>query len=314
MRIDHAAREGGVPPPLQPPNNHPSGRGAQTNEFVPNVNTFWRQDQADEDDTPGSYTGEWPEVRDTQSDDLDFPEDLEKSTQSFVLYCGVREFRLPPSKNPHLVSPLPIYPRRPPSLPMSNGCGAVVHTSAVPRRRCGVWMARFGSTDAVVEMDSQYFDRSVVVRMMKSPCGCVREGIGCRLCGNPLGTRYQPCKAAAEGLFSTTITSSHPNFPSGPTYWRTPPSPSLMSTCFIYTMFPDRVSSFPPLDLTSTSSPASIQTVARTTTQQPPGSQPFTNNLPTSLSRPRPEFDADGNPIGESVNSPDKGIEALSGR
>jgi hypothetical protein len=183
MRIDHAAREGGVPPPLQPSNNHPSGRGAQTNEFIPNVNTFWRQDQADEEDTPGSYTGEWPEERDT-SDDLDFPEDLERNTQTFVLYCGVREFRLPPSKNPHLVSPLPIYPRRPPShsaLPTSNGCGALVHTSAVPRRRCGVWMARFGSTDAVVEMESRYFDRSVVARMMKSPCGCVREGIGCRL-------------------------------------------------------------------------------------------------------------------------------------
>ena len=41
-------------------------------------------------------------------------------------------------------------------------------------------MAKFGSTDAVIEMDSQYFDRSAVVRMMKSPRGSVHEGIGCR--------------------------------------------------------------------------------------------------------------------------------------
>jgi hypothetical protein len=53
--------------------------------------------------------------------------------------------------------------------------------AAVPRKRSGIWMARFGGTDAVTEMDSQYFDCSVVVRMMKSPCGCVREGIGCRI-------------------------------------------------------------------------------------------------------------------------------------
>lgn len=187
MRIDHAAREGGgPPPPAQSPGNHPSGRDMQAAQSVPNLNTFWRQDQdgvADEEYSP-SYTGEWPEARDTQTDDLDDPEDLEKTTHTFILYCGVEGLSLPSSITPHLTSPLPAYPRRPSNfhtLPTSNGCGAVIHTSAVPRRRCGVWMARFGSTDAVIELDSQYFDRSVVVRMMKSPCGCVREGVGCRL-------------------------------------------------------------------------------------------------------------------------------------
>lgn len=186
MRIDHAAREGG-PQPVQLPGNHPSGRDMQAAQSVPNLNnTFWRQDPdgaPDEEYSP-SYTGEWPEARDTQTDDLDDPEDLEKSTHTFVLYCGAQELNLPYSTTPHHTSPLPPFPR-PPSLfrtfPSSNGCGAVIHTSAVPRRRCGVWMARFGSTDAIIEMDSQYFDRSVVVRMMKSPCGCTREGVGCRI-------------------------------------------------------------------------------------------------------------------------------------
>ena len=55
--------------------------------------------------------------------------------------------------------------------------------------------------------------------------------------GNPLETCYRPCKAAAEGLFSTmAITpSTHPNRPSGLSYWHNPPSPSPMSTCYIYT-------------------------------------------------------------------------------
>lgn len=185
MRIDHAAREGGALP-VQSPANHPSGQDMQTTQSVPNLNAFWRQDQdgaADEEDSP-SYTGEWPDERDTQADDPDDPEGLEKSTHTFVIYCGAEEPNLPSSTTPYLTPPLPSYPRQPPrprTFQTSNGCGAVVHTAAVPRRRCGIWTARFVGTDAIIEMDSQYFDRSVVARMMKSPCGCVREGIGCRL-------------------------------------------------------------------------------------------------------------------------------------
>jgi len=136
-----------------------------------------------------------------------------------------------------------------------------------------------------------------------------------RLCsGNPLGTRYRPCKAAAEGLFSTAITPSHPNHPSGSAYWRNPPSPLLTSTCYIYTLFPDHVSSFPPLHLTSTSSSTNARSITRPTAEQPSGAQPPTSDTTTSQSRLRSEFDADGNPIGESANSPDKVVEAWSGR
>jgi hypothetical protein len=130
-----------------------------------------------------------------------------------------------------------------------------------------------------------------------------------RFCsGNPFGTRYRPCKAAAEGLFNTAITPSHPNHPSGLTYWRNSPS-SLTSTCYIYTLFPDRVSSFPPLHFASTPSPTNFQLTTRSAAEQPP-----TSNTAAAQSRSSAEFDADGNPIGESTNSSDKVIEAWSGR
>ena len=184
MRIDHAVREGGGPPPAQSPGSYPSGRDVQANESILDPNAFWRQDQDGADEEYGPpYTGEWPETRDTQTDDLDDPEDLKNSTHTFVLYCGAEEPNLMSSTTPHVISPLPAYPPRPPhsrTFTTSNGCGAVIHTSAIPPRQRGDWMASLGSTDAIIEMDSQYFDRSVVVKMVKSPCGCVREGIGCR--------------------------------------------------------------------------------------------------------------------------------------
>lgn len=184
MRIDHTRDGGGLP--LQPPGNRPSAQGVPAVESVPNTDAIWGQDQADvidEEYSPDSYSGEWLEARDAQADDLDYPEDLEKSTRSFILYCGGEEPRIPSPVAPHLISPLPQDSRRtrpPRAPPTSNGCGVVIHTAAVPRKRCSVWMARSGSTDAIIEMDPQYFDRSIAVRMMKNPCGCVREGIGCR--------------------------------------------------------------------------------------------------------------------------------------
>lgn len=134
-----------------------------------------------------------------------------------------------------------------------------------------------------------------------------------RCSGNPLGTRYRPCKAAAEGLFTTTITPSHPDHPSGSTYWRNPPPPSLTSTCYIYAFFPDRVSSFPPLHLTSTSTP-NVRSIVRSAAEQISSTQPSTSDAASSQPRLGPEFDADGNPIGESASAPDKVIETWSGR
>ncbi|KAI0690255.1 hypothetical protein BC835DRAFT_1365376 [Cytidiella melzeri] len=148
----------------------------------------------------------------------------------------------------------------------TNGCGAVVHVRAFPQKPRGVWVGKEEATDIVVGLDQAYFEQTIVARMMKSACGCVREGIGCAVCGNPLGTRYMPCQAASEGLFSNaanqpTPRNTRPLHPSGPRYWqamqRPTPSLSRSSTArsdmrrptqgsfYVYTFFSNQVSSSP---------------------------------------------------------------------
>ncbi|KAH9919693.1 uncharacterized protein B0H18DRAFT_1086571 [Fomitopsis serialis] len=138
----------------------------------------------------------------------------------------------------------------------SNGCGALVHMRAFPQGPRGLWVGKQEASDIVVGLEANYFERSVVAKMMKSACGCVREGIACAVCGNTLGTRYLPCQAASEGLFSHSA-SNHtpaprPLGPTGPQYWRNrrPPSASSSSTrtsssFYLYTFFADHVSSSP---------------------------------------------------------------------
>lgn len=86
-------------------------------------------------------------------------------------------------------STLPLYPlpvssstRRPSyrKTKRTNGCGALLHTQATPRRRLGVWTAKSeASSGAVVCLDPSYFDRAAVAKIVRSACGCLREGVGC---------------------------------------------------------------------------------------------------------------------------------------
>ena len=80
---------------------------------------------------------------------------------------------------------LPLYP---PSQTASTskkatkrttGCGAAIHLHAAPRPRFQVWAARSAATESVVPMDACYFDTKEAARFSRSPCGCVKEGIGC---------------------------------------------------------------------------------------------------------------------------------------
>ncbi|KAI0065963.1 hypothetical protein BV25DRAFT_1989029 [Artomyces pyxidatus] len=142
--------------------------------------------------------------------------------------------------------------RTPPRTRRSNGCGALVHVAALPRRRHGVWIARGSAADTVVGMDASYFDRRVVAKMMKSACGCPvptaeSECLSLSRSGNTLGTIYTPCQAAADGLFSPSSTtptdapvtpapanppqtpsSPSPRRPAGPAYWL-PRSPQALA-------------------------------------------------------------------------------------
>jgi hypothetical protein len=95
---------------------------------------------------------------------------------------------------PYEPSVLPLYPQnpsylvpsssyrtsRPKQVSTSTGCGALLHMHASPRRRLGVWQARNeASSGAVIGLDAAYFDRSAVAKIVRSACGCVREGVGC---------------------------------------------------------------------------------------------------------------------------------------
>jgi hypothetical protein len=109
----------------------------------------------------------------------------------FTLFCGGEEVESDAdswSSAPFEPSILPLDPASTSSTSIltstrrpkrSNGCGALVHMQASPRRRLGVWIAESAATDAVVEMDTSYFDRAAVVKIVKSACGCIREGVGC---------------------------------------------------------------------------------------------------------------------------------------
>ncbi|PFH48994.1 hypothetical protein AMATHDRAFT_64090 [Amanita thiersii Skay4041] len=154
---------------------------------------------------------------------------------------------------------LPLYPSRPSrsltqlssssQSKQTNGCGAVVHTKAAPRPRSGMWTAKNEATSVVVHLDPCYFDRSMVGKIVRSSCGCVREGIGCSLCGNPLGTRYKPCRTATEGIFSSRGHSSRQH------------SPTIIPRLPIYSFFATAVSPSPsytfPLSSSSTNPPFS---------------------------------------------------------
>lgn len=307
MRLDHATGGGArplsgttLPPPIPlpasaPPPSRAPPAGIFTRPATPpwlipyppgeeelgsNGDWNWAVDEDEGPPGPGPATGEEQRRAGAESDDTE---------QSYILYCGGEETGshsdYESGSGPYDPSPLPWgssytpahrdacqSARHSSSSRKTNGCGAVVHVRAFPQKPRGVWVGKEEATDAVVGMDSTYFEHTVVARMMKSACGCVREGIGCAVCGNPLGTRYMPCQAASEGLFSNgshgTPRSTRPLHPSGPRYWQaqrptsslTPsrsssrsgtPRPS-QGTFYVYTFFAAQVSSsplcsFPPL-------------------------------------------------------------------
>jgi hypothetical protein len=112
----------------------------------------------------------------------------------YTLFCGGETSSLEMDTgdtSPFEPSPLPAFPPLPGSSSdtstrrssrrsrVTNGCGALLHTHAGPRKRLGVWTAKSAATDVVIGMDSCYFDRAAVAKIVRSSCGCVREGVGC---------------------------------------------------------------------------------------------------------------------------------------
>ncbi|KAI0940347.1 hypothetical protein AcV5_001481 [Taiwanofungus camphoratus] len=223
----------------------------------------WREWTGDDRRAEGSGGG-------MQLDELGRESAQEVEERSFILFCGgeERDSSEPLGSSGGAFQPSP-FPVPPPTRASStrgigterrtNGCGAIVHMHALPQRPRGVWVGKEEATEVVVGLDAEYFERSIIAKMMKSACGCIREGIGCAACGNTLGTRYLPCQAASEGIFSRSSSgaprTSRPLQPSGPHYWRSHPSAphaplsassfTRSASFYVYTFFADHVSSAP---------------------------------------------------------------------
>ncbi|KAJ7494448.1 hypothetical protein B0H11DRAFT_2004680 [Mycena galericulata] len=88
----------------------------------------------------------------------------------------------------------------------SNGCGARIHTRAKADRR---WKGVLDGVSAdVVALQDEYFtpDMKRELLLGQERCGCSRSGVGCAICGNPLGALFTPCarhSPSANTNFST---------------------------------------------------------------------------------------------------------------
>lgn len=114
------------------------------------------------------------------------------ASQSYVLYCGGEDAGavVEEAEPPRRFQPA-LFPGCAPQSPASssrsqtraarrtNGCGALIHMRAYPQSTRGVWMAKEEATEAVVGLDAEYCDHPAMDKMLRSACGCVREGIGC---------------------------------------------------------------------------------------------------------------------------------------
>lgn len=110
--------------------------------------------------------------------------------EGFVLFCGGEDGDMSSvassSVTPYRPSLFPVSSAGSPSTRVeeraarrTNGCGALVHMRAFPQGPRGVWVGKKEASDVVVGLEADYFESSVVAKMMKSACGCVREGIAC---------------------------------------------------------------------------------------------------------------------------------------
>ncbi|KAF9023121.1 hypothetical protein BDZ89DRAFT_1070125 [Hymenopellis radicata] len=188
----------------------------------------------------------------------------EKEEYLWTLFCGGEEEQEDDEFDEYHhaafePSLFPLCPASAPSRPTTtrqprrtNGCGALVHMRAAPRGRLGVWTAKTRASDAVVSLDNAYFDRTAVSKIVRSACGCVREGVGCAVCGNPLGTRYRPCKTAEDGIFVPHASHPRPHpHPDGPAYWHDSAASTPPPDFYIYTFFSSAVSSAPTYSFSS---------------------------------------------------------------
>lgn len=212
MRIDHA----GIPPRPAPsviptiPEPRPSTWGRVPDGWRAPTPPWSTTDPNGLEDEYINPTGEWRDYAEDSRPNISFgdpsggvtiqTDEASRNNNSnapedegpFVLYCGGEEEEqpefVPSSTGPFEPSLFPLFRSSPASQSTrattqttrkTNGCGAIVHMRAFPQRSRGVWVGKEEASEVVVGLDASYFERSVVVKMMRSSCGCIREGIGC---------------------------------------------------------------------------------------------------------------------------------------
>ncbi|KAG5650938.1 hypothetical protein H0H81_010475 [Sphagnurus paluster] len=160
------------------------------------------------------------------------------------------------TSTPFTPSILPVYPttkHTPPrrtttnTTTSSSGCGALLHIAAAPRfsPHSRTWTARTRAPPgtALVPLDASYFATPTTVREQRSACGCVREGVGCALCGTPLGVRVRTCAGAGHQRGHAKHRDGLAR-PDGMAYWRSGHAGDEPCT-YTYTFFADAVTSSP---------------------------------------------------------------------
>ncbi|KAJ6583624.1 hypothetical protein DFH09DRAFT_1275288 [Mycena vulgaris] len=93
---------------------------------------------------------------------------------------------------PSPLSPTPEPPHK--RQKRSTGCGARVHTSARAARH---WRGSVsGACPDVVPLERAYFAPEAIkhLNLHEKNCGCAIRGVGCRVCGNPLGALETWCE------------------------------------------------------------------------------------------------------------------------
>ncbi|KAJ6536841.1 hypothetical protein B0H19DRAFT_1270550 [Mycena capillaripes] len=120
-----------------------------------------------------------------------------------VLFCGLDIDAEHPSVSDASMAPhpqiLPLPPSPTPEPPRkrqkrSTGCGTRVHTNARAVRQ---WRGSVSGASAdVVPLERAYFAPEAIkqLNLHENNCGCAIRGVGCRVCGNPLGALKTWCE------------------------------------------------------------------------------------------------------------------------
>ncbi|KAF8076932.1 hypothetical protein FPV67DRAFT_1473231 [Lyophyllum atratum] len=192
MRLDHTYPHAHAHPPRSP------------SLIVVHEPPSW---DSEPEDTPHAHPR--PRTRPTRRHAVEDEPDY-----SYALFCGGDVSTEEEAHNgtsndhtPYTPSVLPLYPPPPRPSPSrlkhrrkrtsTTGCGARIHSAAAPRRRASplssspttttnTWHALSpGASSGLAPLDAMYFDDARARAQIRAG----REGVGCAVCGNPLGLR-----------------------------------------------------------------------------------------------------------------------------